>query len=237
MSRIRSTSCATTRPSIRAVRATNIISSGQASGEHHADRHVDTSGSFRRIATLGVCSRRSRHAVPARTGRKQPVRHRRRHGRRASPAAPSPCGTTAATGSPSPPTAVHVPVADRQWQRLLGGRRDAARRARPAPSTNGSGTAHGNVTDVTVTCAPYTFTRRPLPAIYSTGKAVNYSPYRTAGGPRYSRGAQRRRGAAGPHAAATWPASTCCGCSAPRPRRPTWWPRRSCESRRRTSPT
>ncbi len=26
-------------------------------------------------------------------------------------------------------------------------------------------------------------TRRPLPAIYSTGKAVNYSPYRTAGGP------------------------------------------------------
>ena len=32
-------------------------------------------------------------------------------------------------------------------------------------------------------CAPYTFTRRPLPAIYSTGKAVNYSPYRTAGDP------------------------------------------------------
>ena len=34
-----------------------------------------------------------------------------------------------------------------------------------------------------MTCTPYTFTRRPLPAIYSTGKAVNYSPYRTAGGP------------------------------------------------------
>ena len=32
---------------------------------------------------------------------------------------------------------------------------------------------------MTVTCVPYTFTRRPLPAIYSTGKAVNYSPYRT----------------------------------------------------------
>jgi exo-beta-1,3-glucanase (GH17 family) len=49
---------------------------------------------------------------------------------------------------------------------------------------NGSGTARGNVIGVTVNCAPYTFTRRPLPAIYSTGKAVNYSPYRTAGGPR-----------------------------------------------------
>ena len=48
---------------------------------------------------------------------------------------------------------------------------------------NGSGTAVGNITGVSVTCAPYTFTRRTLPAIYSTGKAVNYSPYRTAGGP------------------------------------------------------
>jgi exo-beta-1,3-glucanase (GH17 family) len=48
---------------------------------------------------------------------------------------------------------------------------------------NGSGTADGNVKDVSVTCVPYTFTRRPLPAIYSTGKAVNYSPYRTEGGP------------------------------------------------------
>ena len=53
--------------------------------------------------------------------------------------------------------------------------------------TNGTGTASGNVRDVTVTCTPYTFTRRPLPAIYSTGKAVNYSPYRTAGGPRSPR--------------------------------------------------
>jgi exo-beta-1,3-glucanase (GH17 family) len=49
--------------------------------------------------------------------------------------------------------------------------------------TNGSGTAQGNVTGVTVTCVPYTFTRRQLPDIYYTGKAVNYSPYRTAGGP------------------------------------------------------
>jgi exo-beta-1,3-glucanase (GH17 family) len=49
---------------------------------------------------------------------------------------------------------------------------------------NGSGTATGNVRNVTVTCGPYTFTRRPLPAIYSTGQAINYSPYRTPGGPR-----------------------------------------------------
>ncbi len=49
---------------------------------------------------------------------------------------------------------------------------------------NGSGTANGNVKNVTVTCAPYTFTRRPLPAIYGAGKAVNYSAYRTADGPR-----------------------------------------------------
>jgi hypothetical protein len=50
--------------------------------------------------------------------------------------------------------------------------------------TNGTGTApRTDVTSVTVTCVPYTFTRRALPTIYSTGKAVNYSPYRTAGGP------------------------------------------------------
>jgi len=49
--------------------------------------------------------------------------------------------------------------------------------------TNSSGTAGGNVSNVTVTCVPFTFTRRPLPAIYTTGKAINYSPYRTAGGP------------------------------------------------------
>jgi exo-beta-1,3-glucanase (GH17 family) len=49
---------------------------------------------------------------------------------------------------------------------------------------SGSGPASSNVTSVAVTCAPYTFTRRPLPAVHSTGKAVNYSPYRTLGGPR-----------------------------------------------------
>lgn len=45
---------------------------------------------------------------------------------------------------------------------------------------NGSGTATANVTNVAVACE--TFTLRPLPAIYGTGKAINYSPYR-AGGP------------------------------------------------------
>jgi exo-beta-1,3-glucanase (GH17 family) len=50
--------------------------------------------------------------------------------------------------------------------------------------TGGSGAAAGNVRDVAVNCAAYTFTRRPLPAIYTTGKAVNYSPYRTPDGPR-----------------------------------------------------
>ena len=50
--------------------------------------------------------------------------------------------------------------------------------------TNGIGEARGNVRDVQVTCGPYTFTQRPLPAIYSSGKAINYSPYRTPGGPR-----------------------------------------------------
>jgi hypothetical protein len=49
---------------------------------------------------------------------------------------------------------------------------------------NGIGEARGNVKDVKVTCVPYTFTQRPLPAIYSTGKAINYSPYRTPEGPR-----------------------------------------------------
>jgi hypothetical protein len=48
---------------------------------------------------------------------------------------------------------------------------------------NGTGVASHDITTVAVTCRPYTFTRRELPAIYSTGKAVNYSPYRTAGGP------------------------------------------------------
>ncbi len=49
---------------------------------------------------------------------------------------------------------------------------------------NGIGTASGDVVNVAVTCRPETFTLRPLPAIYSTGKALNYSPYRTLGGPR-----------------------------------------------------
>ncbi len=49
---------------------------------------------------------------------------------------------------------------------------------------NGSGTASGNVKDITVTCRAYSFTPRPLPAIYQTGKAINYSPYRTPEGPR-----------------------------------------------------
>lgn len=44
---------------------------------------------------------------------------------------------------------------------------------------NATGTITADVT-VSVTCQP--FTLRPLPAIYKTGKAVNYSPYR-AGGP------------------------------------------------------
>ena len=47
---------------------------------------------------------------------------------------------------------------------------------------NGASTANGTVTDVAVTCADIPFTLRPLPAIYSTGKAINYSAYR-AGGP------------------------------------------------------
>ncbi len=46
--------------------------------------------------------------------------------------------------------------------------------------SNGSGTATANVTNVAVSCSG--FQLRPLPAIYGTGKAVNYSPYR-AGGP------------------------------------------------------
>jgi hypothetical protein len=49
--------------------------------------------------------------------------------------------------------------------------------------SNGSGTARSDVSNVSVTCVPYTFVRRALPAIYSTGKAINYSPYRTPQGP------------------------------------------------------
>ncbi len=49
--------------------------------------------------------------------------------------------------------------------------------------TNGSGTVSGNVTNVAVLCeTPAPFTIRPLPDLYTTGKAVNYSAYR-AGGP------------------------------------------------------
>jgi exo-beta-1,3-glucanase (GH17 family) len=49
--------------------------------------------------------------------------------------------------------------------------------------TNDSGTASGNVTNVAVLCVtPAGFSIRPLPDLYTTGKAVNYSAYR-AGGP------------------------------------------------------
>ncbi len=46
--------------------------------------------------------------------------------------------------------------------------------------SNGSGTATANVTNVAVTCQA--FTLRSLPTIFTTGRAVAYSPYR-AGGP------------------------------------------------------
>jgi len=45
--------------------------------------------------------------------------------------------------------------------------------------TNGSGTATADVTDVTVECEG--FVLRPLPEIYTTGNAINYSPYRAQG--------------------------------------------------------
>jgi exo-beta-1,3-glucanase (GH17 family) len=46
---------------------------------------------------------------------------------------------------------------------------------------NSSGTANANVANVAVNCM--TITLRALPAVYSTGKAVNYSSLRTAAGP------------------------------------------------------
>jgi exo-beta-1,3-glucanase (GH17 family) len=49
--------------------------------------------------------------------------------------------------------------------------------------SNGIGAAGNDVRDVTVTCGPYTFTQRPLPAVYATGRAINYGSYRTIGGP------------------------------------------------------
>ncbi len=49
--------------------------------------------------------------------------------------------------------------------------------------TNGAGIANGNVTNVTVLCATAgAFVIRPLPDVYTTGKAVNFSVFR-AGGP------------------------------------------------------
>ena len=48
---------------------------------------------------------------------------------------------------------------------------------------NGTATATADVSNVSVSCVPYVFTRRSLPSIYNTGKAVNYSAYRTSGGP------------------------------------------------------
>ena len=49
--------------------------------------------------------------------------------------------------------------------------------------TNGTGIADERVADITVSCVPYTYVQRPLPAVYGTAKAVNYSPYRTDTGP------------------------------------------------------
>ena len=48
--------------------------------------------------------------------------------------------------------------------------------------SNGSNTLVAPVTNVAVTCTTLPFTLRPLPAIYTTGKAINYGPSR-AGGP------------------------------------------------------
>jgi exo-beta-1,3-glucanase (GH17 family) len=47
--------------------------------------------------------------------------------------------------------------------------------------SNGSGTATTNVVNVAVACKTVTAGLRALPSIYATGKAINYSAYRTAG--------------------------------------------------------
>ena len=50
--------------------------------------------------------------------------------------------------------------------------------------TQGSGTTTTTAyTSAGVKCSSSTFVLRPLPAIYATGKAINYGPYRSTGGP------------------------------------------------------
>jgi exo-beta-1,3-glucanase (GH17 family) len=67
---------------------------------------------------------------------------------------------------------------------LAGGSYNVEVSAQPTNLTctvaNGNGTASATVTNLNVSCRP--FARRVLPSIYTTGKAINYSPYR-AGGP------------------------------------------------------
>ena len=101
----------------------------------------------------------------------------------ASPVAPWPCGTMAATSSPLPPTArsrsrCRLPMAatTRSSSRRSPRARPARSRTVPARPMATSGT--------------WPWPASPIPSrggrcrpIYSTGKAVNYSPYRTAGGP------------------------------------------------------
>jgi len=85
-----------------------------------------------------------------------------------------------ATGAPSTPFTFTQPVAS-------GGPYTVTIQTQPsgqtcAITTGGSGNATANVTSVAISCASQPFTLRPLPAIYKTAKAINYSAYR-AGGP------------------------------------------------------
>ena len=195
----RSSNCAAIRAAIRAVRAANIIFSGQAGGEHHAERHVDfcivpAAGSARPVLRAGGV-----RFQPELAGR-QPVRHRQRHGLGLHQRNPGVVEQRWRPARRRRQRSLHLSAADRQWQRLRGGRRDAARGPdlhRRQRFRHGARQRHrrdGELCPVHVHAAAVAGHLQ-----HRQGRQLQLVPdCRRAPG---IRGAERRRGAAGPHAA------------------------------------
>ena len=179
------------RPAIRAARAIGNLHQWQASGEHHADRRGNTV-----FVTAHRRARRVSHARSVRLepelGRRQFVRDDRRHGLGLHRGRPVPVDAHRRQGGRADSLGGRLAIpANGSFtfpsQLASGSDYSVVVANQPAgltcTVTNGSGIANGNVRNIAVDCRPYSFTRRALPAIYSTGKAVNYSPYRTPAGP------------------------------------------------------
>ncbi len=195
----RTTSCTTPRRAVRAARAIRIIYPRQASGEHHAERRVDTVFVTAHRRARRVSHARSVRFEPELEGR-QPVRDDRRHRLGLHRRHPGPVEQRRRQARHCRQRPVHLPVVDCQWQRIRGGRRVAAR----GPDLHGHERfrhgrrqRQGRYRDVHALHVHAAAAACDL----QHGQGRQLQPVSDRRWTHHIRGAQRRRDPAGPHAA------------------------------------